>query len=91
MNVSKLSELPEGIGYILGIAIGMPSLIIFGLVMENIPLGVAWLMAGYALGITLEGENQKSLTIKQKRCAVLSVISGAVIFAIYVLLFNYIV
>jgi hypothetical protein len=90
MNGSNLSELPEGIGYILGIAIGMPSFIIFGFVIENIPLGIAWLLAGYAIGITLEGENQKSLTLKQKKYAVLSVISGAIMFAIYILLFNYI-
>jgi hypothetical protein len=91
MNGTNLSELPEGVGYILGIAIGMPSLIIFGFVIDNIPLGIAWLMAGYAIGITLEGENQKSLTLKQKKYAVLSVISGAIMFAIYILLFNYVV
>ncbi len=91
MNMTNLNHLPEGVGYILGITIGMPTLLIFGFVLDNIPLGVAWLLAGYALGITLEGENQKSLTMKQKKYAVLSIISGVIIFLIYILLFNYMV
>jgi hypothetical protein len=81
-------RIPRGIGYAIGTMIAIISFIVIGILLGNIPLGVAWFTSGYAIGFTLEGENQKPFSIKQKRLAASSVISGGVSLVLTLILFN---
>ncbi len=89
-NLSKDNNkrIPRGIGYAIGTIIAITAFIVIGISLGNIPLGVAWFASGYAIGFTLEGENQKPFSIKQKRLAVSSIISGGVSLILSLLLFN---
>jgi hypothetical protein len=88
MKEKKENGIPEGIGYLLGIAMGVASFFLFGIVMENIPMGIAWFTSGYAIGIVLEKEGPEPMTSKQRNMAVLSGISGIVVFTLSILYFN---
>lgn len=81
-------RIPSGFGYTIGTLIAVVSFIVIGILIGNIPLGVAWFASGYAVGFTLEGENQKPFSIKQKRLAASSVISGGTFLVVSLLLFN---
>lgn len=89
-NLSKDNKkrIPGGIGYAIGTIIAIVAFIAFGILLGNIPLGVAWFASGYAVGFTLEGENQKPFSIKQKRLAASSVISGGISLVLTIILFN---
>ncbi len=89
-NVSHFNNkrLPSGLGYAIGTIIAIASFIAFGIFLGNIPLGVAWFASGYAIGFTLEGENQKPFSVKQKRLAASSVISGGISLVLSLFLFN---
>lgn len=80
--------IPRGFGYALGTLIAVLSFIGIGILLGNIPLGMAWFASGYAVGFTLEGENQKPFSLKQKRLAASSVISGGISLVASLFLFN---
>lgn len=81
-------RIPRGIGYAIGTIIAIVTFIAIGIYLENIPLGVAWFASGYAIGFTLEGENQKPFSVKQMRLAASSVISGGISLVLSLFLFN---
>ena len=81
-------RMPNGLGYAIGTIIAIASFIIFSILLGNLPMGVAWFASGYAVGFTMEGENQKPFSPKQKKLAASSVISGGISLVISVLLFN---
>ncbi|UCE38348.1 MAG: hypothetical protein JSW00_03675 [Thermoplasmata archaeon] len=90
MKKNRRRQLQEGGGYVIGMAIGMPTFIFFAFIINNFPLGVAWLTSGFAVGMTLEEEQNSHLTIKQKKAAILSSIIGVIVFVITIaLLWSY--
>jgi len=80
--------MPNGLGYAMGTIIAIAAFILFSIQLGNLPMGVAWFASGYAVGFTLEGENQKPFSPKQKKLAASSVISGGISIVLSVLLFN---
>jgi hypothetical protein len=80
--------MPNGLGYAMGTIIAIAAFIVFSITLKNLPMGVAWFASGYAVGFTLEGENQKPFSPKQKRLAASSVISGGISLVLSILLFN---
>ena len=85
---TKQKGIPGGLGYAIGTTIAIVAFMVMGILLGNIPLGVAWFASGYAVGFTLEGENQKPFSIKQKRLAASSVISGGISLVLTLVLFN---
>ncbi|UCE73384.1 MAG: hypothetical protein JSV56_10165 [Methanomassiliicoccales archaeon] len=55
MKKRKSKSFSRGWGFILGAAVGLIMFVLIGVVMKNIPLGVACLVSGWALGIAFEG------------------------------------
>lgn len=82
------TSIPMGFGYAIGTLIAVSSFIVMGILAKNLPLGMAWFASGYAVGFTIEGENQKPFSVKQKRLAASSVISGGILLVASLLLFN---
>lgn len=88
MEEKKENGIPEGVGYLLGFAMGITSFFLFGIIMENIALGIAWFTSGYAFGMALEIEDSEPMTSKQKNMAVFSGITGIAIFLLSILFVN---
>ena len=88
MNYRNPKRMPCGFGYAIGTAMAVVSFYLIGIVMGNIPLGVGWFASGYAFGFTIEGENQKPFSIRQKRLAASSIISGGISLVLSLFLFN---
>lgn len=88
MKDVRYDPLPKGAGYIIGFAIGMPMFVVFGMLMDNFALGFACLISGYAIGLALESHKPQHLTVKQKKIAVVSMISGIIVLAVFIVLFT---
>ena len=90
-QANNYKGIPTGLGYAIGTIIAIASFIVFGIFLGNIPLGVGWFASGYAIGFTMEGENQKPFSVKQKRLAASSVISGGISLILTLYLFNVVI
>jgi hypothetical protein len=88
LQVNDNSSIPRGFGYAIGTLVAVSSFIGMGILAGNMPMGIAWFASGYAVGFTLEGENQKPFSVKQKRLAASSLISGAISLVASIMLFN---
>ncbi|UCF07680.1 MAG: hypothetical protein JSW28_04700 [Thermoplasmata archaeon] len=88
MKKTNNKGIPSGFGYLIGTGMAIAAFIILGLILKNIPLGAAWFVSGYAVGFTIEGDNQRPFSKRQKRMALSSVISGGISLVLSLLLFN---
>jgi hypothetical protein len=56
MGVAKRYRFPKGIGYLIGVSLGISMFAFIGITLNNFFLGLACLISGFAIGMAIESK-----------------------------------
>jgi hypothetical protein len=57
MGVAKRYRFPKGFGYLIGICVGISMFTFIGITLNNLFLGFACLISGFAIGMAIESSS----------------------------------